>query len=41
MQNDLSKWMDAMNRKMEESKSDWKPNDFIDDAVDVEINSLG
>jgi hypothetical protein len=39
-QNDLSKWMDAINRKMEESKGNWKLNSFIVDDVDVEINSL-
>jgi hypothetical protein len=39
-QNNLSKWMDAINRKMQESKLDWKSNDFIVDDVNVEINSL-
>ncbi len=39
-QNDMSKWMDAINQKMQESKPDWKPNAFIVDDVHVEINSL-
>ncbi len=39
-QNNLSKWMDAINRKMQESKLDWKSNAFIVDDVKVEINSL-
>ncbi len=36
-QNDLSKWMDVINRKVQESKPIWKPNAFI---VDPKINSL-
>jgi hypothetical protein len=32
--------MDVINRKMQESKLNWKPNAFIIDDVDVEINSL-
>ncbi len=32
--------MDAINRKMQEFKLDWKSNDFIIDDVNVEINSL-
>jgi hypothetical protein len=39
-QNDLSKWMDVINRKMQESKLDWKSNAFIIDDVNVEFNSL-
>jgi hypothetical protein len=39
-QNDLSKWMDAINRKMQKSKPNWKSNAFIVDDVNVEINSL-
>jgi len=39
-QNDLSKWMDVINRKIQESKLDWKPNAFIVDDANVEINSL-
>jgi hypothetical protein len=39
-QNDLYKWMDAINCKMQKSKQDWKLNAFIIDDVDVEINSL-
>ncbi len=30
-QNDLSKWMDVINQKMQKSKPDWKPNAFIVD----------
>jgi len=32
--------MDVINRKMQESKLDWKLNAFIIDDVDLEINSL-
>jgi hypothetical protein len=39
-QTDLSKWMDVMNQKMQQSKPDWKPNAFIVDDVDAKINSL-
>jgi hypothetical protein len=39
-QNDLSKWMDVINWKMQESKRNWKLNAIIVDDVDVEINSL-
>jgi hypothetical protein len=39
-QKDMSKWMDAINRKMQESKPDWKSNAFIVDDVDAKINSL-
>jgi hypothetical protein len=39
-QNDLSKWMDVINRKMQESKLDSKPNAFIVDDDSAEINSL-
>jgi hypothetical protein len=39
-QNDMSKWIDAINRTMQESKPDWKSNAFIVDDVDAEINSL-
>jgi hypothetical protein len=39
-QNDLSKWMDGINRKMQESKPNWKPNAFIINDVNAEINSL-
>ncbi len=34
------KWMDAINRKMQESKLNWKSNAFIVDDVNVKINSL-
>jgi hypothetical protein len=36
-QNDLSKWVDFINQKMQESKPDRKSNAFV---VDVKINSL-
>ncbi len=39
-QNDLSKWMDAINQKMQESKPDWKSNASIVDDVNAKINSL-
>ncbi len=39
-QNDLSKWMDVINQKMQKSKPNWKPNAFIVDDVNTEINSL-
>ncbi len=39
-QTNLSKWMDVMNQKMQQSKLDWKPNAFIVDDVDAKINSL-
>jgi hypothetical protein len=39
-QNDLSKWMDAINWKMKESKPDWKLDAFIVDDVNAKINSL-
>jgi len=29
----MSKWMDAINRTMQESKLDWKSNAFIVDDV--------
>jgi hypothetical protein len=32
--------MDVINKNMQESKPDWKPNAFIVDDIDVEINSL-
>jgi hypothetical protein len=38
-QNNMSKWMDAINRNMQEWKLDWKSNAFILDDVHVEINS--
>jgi hypothetical protein len=31
--------MDAINRKMQKSKLDWKSDAFIVDDVDMEINS--
>ncbi len=37
-QNDMSKWMDVINQKMQ--GLDWKPNAFIVDDVDAKINSL-
>jgi hypothetical protein len=37
-QNDLSKWMDVTNQKMQESKLNWKLNAFIVNGVDA-INS--
>jgi len=39
-QNNLSKWMDAIKGKMQQSKPNWKPNTFIVDDVNVEINNL-
>jgi hypothetical protein len=36
-QNDISKWMDVFNQKMQ--GLDWKPNAFIVDDVDAKINS--
>jgi hypothetical protein len=39
-QNDMSKWMDVINQKMQGSKLNWKPNAFIVDDVDAKINSL-
>jgi hypothetical protein len=39
-QNDLSKWMDVINEKMQKSKLDWKPNAFIVIDANVKINSL-
>jgi hypothetical protein len=39
-QNDSYRWMDAINRKMQESKPYWKSNAFIVDDVDAKINSL-
>ncbi len=39
-ENNLSKWMDAIKGKMQQSKLDWKPNTFIVDDVKVEINNL-
>jgi hypothetical protein len=36
----MSKWMDAINQMMQESKPDSRPNAYIIDDVDVEINSL-
>jgi hypothetical protein len=39
-QNDMSKWMDVINRKMQESKPDWKPNAFNVDDANAKINSL-
>jgi hypothetical protein len=32
-QNNISKFMDVINWKMQKSKQDWKPNDFIVDDV--------
>jgi hypothetical protein len=32
--------MDGIIRKLQESKPDWKPNAFIFDDVDAEINIL-
>jgi hypothetical protein len=34
-QNNLSKWMDVINRKMQESKPIWKSNAFIVDDVNA------
>jgi hypothetical protein len=36
----MYKWMDAINQKMQQSKPNWKPNAFIVDDANVEINSL-
>jgi hypothetical protein len=32
--------MDVINQMMQESKLDWKPNAFIVDDANVEINNL-